>query len=44
VAAIDGAALSLANGLERADACIAEMKRDAPAVEAFLGQWSSLAR
>jgi aminopeptidase N len=36
---IDGAALSLANGLERADACIAELKRDAQAIEAFLSRY-----
>jgi len=38
-AKIDGAALSLANSLEWADACIAETKRDAAAIAAFLGQY-----
>jgi aminopeptidase N len=36
VAKIDGAALALANGLETAEACIAQARRDAPAIAAFL--------
>ncbi len=35
-ARIDGGALALANALERADACVAERRRDAAAVESFL--------